>query len=125
MYSKLVSLTALTLLLILTGCTVGAMSTPTPWPEQTYDFSDFQHFEMGVGYTSLYGSNPEPGLYRAVIRRTSDGRMRFSVWYYLPVVNKSPRNTTYWPYRIMDQFLVYPSRVLTDEEVRQVEMTFR
>ena len=125
MYSNRITLATLFLLVFLTGCATEALSTPTPWLEKTFDFSDFQSFEMGVGYTSLYGSNPEPGLYRAIIRRTPDGKMRFSVWYYLPVVNKDPGNTTYWPYRIMEQFLIYPSRVLTDDEVQQVEMTFK
>ncbi len=125
MHSKRIALAALFLLVFLTGCAEGAVSTPTPWPEQTYDFSDFQHFEMGIGYTSLYGSNPKPGLYHASMHRTTDGSIRFSVWYYLPVVNKNRRNTTYRPYRIMDQFLIYPFRVLTDDEVQQVEMTFK
>jgi len=125
MRSKPILFVALMLLLILTGCEEGTQSSPTSWSEQTFDFSDFQHFEMGIGYTSLFGYNPKPGLEHATIHRTADGKMRFSASYYLPVTRLFRNDANHLTYHILDQNLIYPSRTLSDEERRQVEMTFK
>ena len=125
MRCKLVTLAAIIFLLLLAGCAERAPLISTPWPEQTFDFSDFHHFEMGVGYTSLYGYNPKPGLEHATIRRTADDAMIFEVTYYLLVKRKIfSRDRIYAITKESDQRLIYPPRYLSEEEKAQVEAAF-
>jgi len=112
---------------ILLSVSCAATPTPsTPYPAQTFDFSNFSEFVFETGSISMYGYNPKPGIEQAQIHRTSDDRLLFSITHYLEIKEEvCDSERIYCRDNILHQRLDYPERMLTKAEQTRVEDVFR
>ncbi len=114
---------ALVFSLLIASCANG--NTVIPYPEETFDFSEFHDFTLETGYTSLFGYVPKPGIENAHIHRTPDNQMKFSIAYFLEWEKEICDSERIYCTQITRTLqLKYPTRFLSEEEIARVESTF-